>query len=380
MSSSPFVRTAGTHISGARTLPGEYYHSPAILEREIEQLFRERWLWAGRVERVAKPGDYFLYERFGESVIVLRDRAGVLRAFYNVCRHRGTRMCELKSGSLGSSIQCPYHAWTYGLDGRLLGAPHMQDVEGFDKADFPLHPAPVQEWEGFIFISLSQDPVPFEQAFAPVLNRFERFNLGKLVVVGRQEYDVAANWKLIMQNYNECLHCPTIHPELSKVLPYQSGANDLHAGEQLGGYMELTAGNASATTDGTACGVPIGALSDEDTRRAFYYTFFPNMMLSVHPDYVNYYSVWPVDERHSIVKTEWLQHPSSVSSGHYSPKGAIEFWDTVNRQDWHICERSQLGVESRAHQPGPFSPLESIPAAWDRSYLTSMRSQGQDIT
>lgn len=371
MSASPFVRTAGTYIAGARTLPRDYYTSPAVLEREIEQLFRERWLWVGRSERVAKPGDYFLHEQFGESVIVLRDRAGVLRAFYNVCRHRGTRMCEVASGSLGGSIQCPYHAWTYGLDGRLIGAPHMQDVEGFDKAEFPLHAAPVQEWEGWIFISLSQNPVPFETAFAPVLERFTRFGLGALISVERRQYEVAANWKLILQNYNECLHCPTIHPELSKVLPYQSGANDLHAGEQLGGFMELTPGNVSATMDGQACGVPIGDLSDDDKRKAFYYTFFPNMMLSVHPDYVNYYSVWPMDATRSVVVTEWLQHPDSVESESFSPKGAIDFWDTVNRQDWHICELSQLGVQSRVYVPGPFSPLESIPAAWDRAYLAA---------
>jgi Rieske 2Fe-2S family protein len=137
--------------------------------------------------------------------------------------------------------------------------------------------------------------------------------------------------------------------------------------------MELTPGNASATLDGQACGVPLGDLSEGDMRRAFYYTFFPNMMLSVHPDYVNYYTVWPVDATHSIVTTEWLQHPDSLGSESFTPKGAIDFWDTVNRQDWHICELSQLGVQSRAYVPGPFSPLESIPAAWDRAYLQALK-------
>ena len=367
-----FIRTAGTFIPGARTLSGEYYCSQDVLDEETERLFRERWLWVGRVSRVAQPGDYFLYEQFGESIIVLRDKSGTLRAFYNVCRHRGTRMCHVPEGRFSGSIQCPYHAWTYSTDGRLIGAPHMQDAENFDKKDFPLHPAPVHEWEGFIFVSLARDPVPFADAFAPVLDRFSRFHLGQLVSVEQREYDVAANWKLIMQNYNECLHCPTIHPELSRVLPYLSGANDLHAGEQLGGYMEITEGNASATMDGRACGVPIGELGDDDRRRAFYYTFFPNMMLSVHPDYVNYYSVWPVDAKYSVVKTEWLQHADSVASGDWSPRGAIDFWDTVNKQDWHICEVSQLGVSSRMYSPGPFSPLESIPAAWDRAYLAAM--------
>ena len=367
-----FMRTTTTFVPGARTLPGEYYCAADILHEETERLFRERWLWVGRASRISKPGDYFLYEQFGESIIVLRDKSGTLRAFYNVCRHRGTRMCHVPEGKFSGSIQCPYHAWTYSTEGTLLGAPHMQDVEGFDKRDFPLHPAPVHEWEGFLFVSLSMNPVPFTQAFAPVLERFARFNLSQLVTVERREYSVAANWKLILQNYNECLHCPTIHPELSRVLPYQSGANDLHAGEQLGGYMEITEGNASATLDGLACGVPLGDLPSDEQRRAFYYTFFPNMMLSVHPDYVNYYSVWPVDASHSVVTTEWLQHPDSVASGAWSPNGAIEFWDVVNKQDWHICEVSQLGVSSRMYRPGPFSPLESIPAAWDRAYLAAM--------
>ena len=372
MSDGTFMRTATTFVAGAKTLPGEYYCSPDILAEETEMLFRERWLWVGRASKVSNPGEYFLYEQFGESIIVLRDREGTLRAFYNVCRHRGTRMCSSAEGKFPGSIQCPYHAWTYSTDGRLIGAPHMQDVEGFDRNDFPLHAAPVREWEGFIFVSLSQRPVPFETAFAPVMGRLSRFNLNALATVARREYDVGANWKLVMQNYNECLHCPTIHPELSRVLPYQSGANDLHEGEQLGGYMEITVGNDSATMDGRACGVPLGELSAHDMRRAYYYTFFPNMMLSVHPDYVNYYSVWPVDARRSRVVTEWLQHPDTIASGSYSPQGAIDFWDTVNRQDWHICEASQLGVSSRMYQAGPYSPLESIPAAWDRAYLAAM--------
>ena len=275
-----FMRTATTFVPGARTLAGEYYCAPDILAEETERLFRERWLWVARSERIANAGDFFLYERFGESVIVLRDKSGVLRAFYNVCRHRGTRMCEAPAGHFSGSIQCPYHAWTYSTDGRLIGAPHMQDAEGFDKSDYPLHAVAVQEWEGFIFVSLSVNPVPFADAFAAVLTRLARFNLDRLVTVERREYEVKANWKLILQNYNECLHCPTIHPELSRVLPYQSGANDLHEGEQLGGYMEITQPNESATSDGrwsaamrrratgarVVCRSPISAVRNSDVR------------------------------------------------------------------------------------------------------------------
>ena len=367
-----FMGTTSTFVPGARTLPQPYYVAEDVLAEETEKLFRRRWLWVGRSSQLQRPGDYFLYERFGESVIVLRDRTGALRAHYNVCRHRGTRMCESATGHFSASIQCPYHAWTYATDGRLIGAPHMQDAVDFDKADYALHPAALHEWEGFLFVSLAQDPVPFEDNFAPVIGRFSRFNLPMLLPVEHRRYEVAANWKLILQNYNECLHCPTIHPELSRVLPYQSGANDLFDGEILGGYMEILPPNESATADGRSCGLPIGELAKEDLRRAYYYTLFPNMMLSIHPDYVNYYSVWPLAANRSIVVTEWLQHPDTLAAGTFSPKGAIDFWDVTNRQDWHICELSQKGVSSRVYRPGPFSPRESIPAAWDRAYLAAM--------
>lgn len=368
-----FMRTTTTYRQGAQTLPQRYYISPSVLDEEIERLFRERWMWIGRADEIAKRGDYLLFDRFGESVIVTRERSGEIRAFYNVCRHRGTRMCWEPRGTFSESIQCPYHAWTYSAsDGRLLSTPHMHEVEGFDKSGYALHQAAVHEWEGFLFVSLSEQPAPFDEVFAAVLTRFARFNLSGLARVERRTYEVNANWKLILQNYNECLHCPTIHPELSRVLPYQSGANDLFEGEILGGYMDILAPNESATLGGKACGVPIGDLPEEDRRRAYYYSIFPNMMLSIHPDYVNYYSVWPVAADKSIVVTEWMQHPDTLAAGTYSPRGAVDFWDVTNRQDWHICEQGQRGIQSRVYQPGPYSPRESIPAAWDRAYLVAM--------
>lgn len=368
-----FLRTTTTYQQGATTLPRRYYVSPDVLEAEVDRLFQQRWMWIGRADELPTAGDYLLFERFGESVIVIRDRAGELRGFYNVCRHRGTRMCWDARGQLSGSIQCPYHAWTYSTqDGRLLGAPHMQEVEGFDKSKYALHPAAVREWAGWIFVSLAERPESFDEMFAPVLHRFGRFNLASLVRVERRQYEIAANWKLILQNYNECLHCPTIHPELARVLPYQSGANDLFEGEILGGYMDITPPNESATTTGRSCGLLLGDLPEDDRRRAYYYALFPNMMLSLHPDYANYYSVWPVAPDRSIVVTEWLQHPNTRAAGVYSPQGAIDFWDVTNRQDWHICEQSQLGIQSRVYRPGPYSPRESIPAAWDRAYLQAM--------
>jgi len=375
---SAFVPTVDSFRQGARTLPGRYYTSADVFATEAERVFARRWICVGRAASLAEPGAYLLAEVAGESLIVVRDRTGTLRAHYNVCRHRGTRLCEAAQGRFSETIQCPYHAWTYGLDGRLIGAPHMQEVEGFDKADHPLHGAALAEWEGFVFVCLAARPEPFAEVFAPLEDRFARFNLGALTVVRRIAYDVRANWKLILQNYNECLHCPTIHPELNLKLPYTSGANDLTEGPFLGGYMEIKAPHQSATMSGRMCALPLaGGQGDGGTGgRAYYYALFPSMMLSLHPDYAAYYLVWPKGPAESRVVCEWMVHPEAPRAPGYDIADAEEFWDRTNRQDWHICEQSQLGVSSRVYAPGPYSPRESIPAAWDREYLRAMGEAG----
>ncbi len=370
---SEFHRTSTTFRAGSRTMPGAYYTSPAVLAEEHERIFARQWHCVGRADRLARSGDYFLRTIAGESIIVLRDRSAALRAFFNVCRHRGTRICMAGEGHFSETIQCPYHAWTWTTDGRLIGAPHMQDVEGFDKKDYPLHAAAVAEWEGFVFVSIADAPGPFAEAFAPVLERFRRFHLPGLVRRHQVRYEVHANWKLVFQNYSECLHCPIIHPELNRVLPYQSGANDLIEGPFLGGYMELTPPSASATMSGNACGVLINPeLSEADRRRAFYYTLMPNLLLGIQPDYVNYYLVQPVTPELTVVESEWLFHPANEGNPAFRPEDAIEFWDVTNRQDWDIVARSQLGIRSRRYAPGPYSARESVPAAWDREYLKCM--------
>lgn len=369
---STFLRTVESYQQGARTLQGRYYTSAEVFAEEAERVFARQWICVGRAGSLAEPGAYLLAEIAGESIIVLRDQSGTLRAFYNVCRHRGTRLCEAASGRLSETIQCPYHAWTYGLDGRLIGAPHMHEVEGFSKADYPLHGAALGTWDGFLFVNLSPAPTPLADAFAPLDSKFARFNLPALRTVRRIEYDVKANWKLILQNYNECLHCPTIHPELTTKLPYTSGANDLVEGPFLGGYMEIKAPHDSATMSGRTCALPLGNLPEDERHRAFYYALFPTMMLSLHPDYAVYYTVWPKTAITSRVVCEWMVHPDAPAAPGYNIADAEEFWDRTNRQDWNICERSQLGVSSRVYAPGPYSPRESIPAAWDRQYLNVM--------
>jgi len=366
---SDFLKTTDSFVPGARTLVGRYYTAPDVLAEEQERIFARHWICVGRDSDIANAGDYFLAALAGESIIVLRDKTGEIRAFYNVRRHRGTRFGSAGHGKLGATSQCPSHAWTYKLDGTLTGAPHMAETPGFEMGDYPLHAAALARWEGFIFLNLSAEPEPFAQAFSPVLNRFRRYNLATLRSVRRIDYDVKANWKLVMQNYSECLHCPTIHPELSTKLPYTSGANDLTEGAFLGGYMEIKAPNESATMSGRACALPLGDVPAGEAGRAYYYTLFPTMMLSLHPDYAVYYMVAPLSAVETRVSCVWMVNPAAPESAGYNIADAEEFWDKTNRQDWDICERSQLGVSSRVYAPGPYSPRESVPAAWDREYL-----------
>lgn len=366
--SPAFRKTVETFTSGARTLPQRYFTSPEIFAREQERIFSSGWLCVGHHREIPNRGDYFVQEVAGESLILLRDRDKQIRAFYNVCRHRGTRICEEKSGQLRETLQCPYHAWTYSLDGRLVGAPHMDKVDGFDKAQHSLYPVNVGLWEGFIFVNLANKPELLEAVFGPLTGKFSHWNLPELRSARRIEYDVRANWKLIFENYSECYHCPLVHPALSKLTPYDSAENDLCEGPFLGGFMPITKGR-SLTMSGNVCALPVGQTKAEDHHRVFYYSIFPNMLLSMHPDYVMVHQIWPQSPERVTILCDWLFHPEAFGRPDFHPDDAIEFWDMTNRQDWHVCELSQQGISSRAYQPGPYSPRESIPAAWDREYL-----------
>ncbi len=364
-----FRKTVETFTAGARTLPQRYFVAPEIFAEERARIFARQWICVGHQSQLGRAGDYIVQEVAGESLVVLRDQKDVIQGFYNVCRHRGTRLCEAASGH-AAAIQCPYHAWTYALDGRLIGAPHMEEAPDFAKADYSLQAVRLALWEGFIFVSLGDLAPPLEKVFAPLAGKFTHWNLPLLRSARRIEYDVHANWKLIFENYSECYHCPGVHPLLSKVSPSDSAENDLTEGPFLGGFMSIKEGK-SLTTSGETCARAVGDIKAEDHARVFYYSIFPNMLLSMHPDYVMVHQLWPQSPERTLVQCDWFFHPDAAGSldPGYNPEDAIEFWDMTNKQDWHVCELSQQGISSRAYQPGPYSPRESIPAAWDREYL-----------
>ena len=367
-----FVKRSEIDIRGAKTLPREYYSSPEIFAEERERIFYRRWNCIGREDQIPATGDYVVATIGKESIIVVRDQGGMVHAFYNVCRHRGTRLCEESHGRFSGTILCPYHSWAYGLDGRLVGAPSTQDIVGFNKADYPLHRVAVETWEGFLFVNLDPHPDPLSEALAGLDDRVRHYNLPALKVHRQITYDVAANWKLIVQNYSECYHCSPVHPALAKLTPPTSGENDLFEGALLGGYMVLNEGTGSMSMTGRACGVPVAELEAEEMVRVYYYSIFPNMLLSLHPDYVMFHTLWPVDTGRTRIVCGFLFHPDSLGTPDYNPDDGVDFWDMTNRQDWHICELSQLGVESRAYTPGPYSQRECLSAQFDREVLQAL--------
>jgi Rieske 2Fe-2S family protein len=362
------TKTPTVRALRAKSLPQKYFVSTDVFAEEQKNIFPKEWLLVGHQSQIPNPGDFFLTAIAGESIIVIRDQQSRVRGFYNVCRHRGSRLKEESCGQ-SSTIQCPYHAWTYGLDGRLIGAPHMDDVPGFQKADYPLQTVNLGVWEGFIFVNLGNKPMPLEKCLAPLNGKFSHWNIPILQRAKRIEYDVRANWKLMFENYSECYHCPGVHPQLQKVSPYDSAENDLNEGPFLGGLMRIEAGK-SLTVSGNACAAFVGKI--KNVQQVFYYSIFPNMLLSLHPEYVMVHQLWPQSRERTLILCDWLFHPDAFQRNDFNPTDAIEFWDITNKQDWHVCELSQQGIASRAYRPGPFSSRESIPAAWDKYYLRHM--------
>lgn len=355
----------------ARTLAARWYREPEVFEQERRRIFARRWICVARASALREGGDFVTVDVAGESLIVTRDQSARVHAFYNVCRHRGTRMCLEPAGRFRGAIQCPYHAWTYALDGSLSVARNMEGIEGFERRAYPLHEAHVAEFEGFVFVAIDPED-SFEVAFEPLRNRFAAWRLYDLRVARRIVYDVACNWKLVFLNYSECYHCPVLHPQLERLSASDSGMNDLHEGPFLGGYSTLRHADASLTMSGTTSRRPLPGISGENLGRVYYYTIFPSLLLSLHPDYVMTHRVEPVEAARTRIVCEWLFERHAMEQDAFDPSDAVEFWDLTNRQDWHANELTQLGVGSRAYQPGPYSAQEGLLHEFDRYYLSVM--------
>jgi Rieske 2Fe-2S family protein len=353
----------------ARTLPARYYTDPAWHARELERIHHQMWLYAGRADRIAEPGAYFLVEVGNASVLVVRDEAGTIAAHHNVCRHRGTLLCSEPDGQLPGRIRCRYHAWTYRLDGTLAQAPHMDRVAGFSEADYPLARVPVAEWAGHLFINLAPSPPPFAEHLAGLDARFAHWAMEQMQVVVRRRYELRANWKLIIQNYHECLHCPTAHPQLNRLSHYLSGENEPPQPSYLGSRMELREGVATLSTSDTPRRAPLPALTEEERRNVYYYALLPNLLLNLHPDYVVTFRFNPRAVDRTEIVCEWLFHRDEIARPGFDPSDAVDFWEVTNQQDWELSDLAQAGIATRGYQPGPYSHREELLMALDRWVL-----------
>ncbi len=345
------------------TLPGRYYFDPAIYDQEQEKIFSTMWVCAGRAESIPKPGAYQVVAIGNESVIVVRNRGGVLQAFLNVCRHRGARLCPGVSGQLKGSIQCRYHAWTYGLDGRLIGAPNVMNNEQFDRTAFGLLPVALDTWEGFIWLNLSDNPPPVATQLNPVIverfgsyEPFARYGIGELKIGKTLTYEVQANWKLLIENFMECYHCGPMHPELCDLLPgFRSGKT--YGNGDAAAYAEHI---EAFTITGKASRPPLKGLRPEDLHRYYGEVLLPNVLINLLDDHVVVHTVWPEAPDRSRVVCDWLFDPEVVAWPDFDPMDAVELFNIVNKQDWEVCEMTQQSMTSRAFRSGGVY----VPSEW----------------
>jgi len=364
-------------VDRASMLPPRVFHDPAIFDFEQAAWFGRSWLCVGREEDAARPGEYVLARPAGESAMVVRGEDDTLRAFHNVCRHRGSRILTEDAGRV-VRFQCPYHAWTYELDGTLRRASHTDELIDFEPDHNGLVPVRLSTWQGFVFVTLDPEAPELEAGLADFWSHIDQFPIAGLRRARRIEYEVRANWKVIGENYSECYHCPGVHPQLNRLTPYDQGRNLESNGPWAGGWMQLTGDADTMSVDGHRHGrPPLPGITAEDQRRIYYFLVWPNLLLSLHPDYVMTHQVWPIDAEHSRVVCDWLFDPTTMAAPDFDPTDAIDFWDLTNRQDWRVCELQQEGTSSVAYTPGRYSLMEDMVHAFDVMCADGYAQDGQ---
>lgn len=350
-----------------KTLPREAYVDAAWYERERERIFESQWFCVGRDEEIPEAGDHLVCEVAGESIIVTRLRDGLLSGYVNLCRHRGSRLTDAPgkphqeeigpSGTFKGSIQCPYHAWTYSFDGRLRAAPFLDEEDGLAKESLPLHSIAVETWGGFLWVHLRPDgSSPLARQFQEGEGYLANYPLADLRVAARIVYPVAANWKAIVENFNECYHCGPVHPELVDLVPAfrQRGGSEL----DWDSGIPHREGAWTFTFSGTSNRSTFPGLSDEEKTKHKGQLIYPNLMLSVSADHVAAFTLFPRAPDATTIVCDFLFHRDEIDRASFDPSDATEFWDVVNRQDWKVCEGVQLGMGSRRFDTGFYAPME----------------------
>jgi phenylpropionate dioxygenase-like ring-hydroxylating dioxygenase large terminal subunit len=374
-------------VSLQAALPGSYYTDEIRWRREADQVLFREWFCAGRLtswglqagaaERLA------VIEVAGESILVTRARDGVLRAFYNVCRHRGSQVVPVDPDTgppapcRAAALRCPYHSWTYDLSGRLMRAPHTEDVDDFRADEFGLHEVQADEWGGFLFLRLAGGDGPgVAESLGEIPGRVRRYPLDSLVIGRTLTYEVRANYKVVLENYNECYHCSGVHPELVRLVPaFGHGGADLdwEAG------IPHRDGAWTFTATGTSDRAPFAGLDADEQVRHKGELIYPNLMMSLSADHVAAFTLWPTAAGHTRIVCDLLFAADEVARPTFDPSDAADFWDLVNRQDWAICESVQRGMSSRGFTEGWFAPMEDYSLDIRRWLLPRLGEQAAEI-
>jgi Rieske 2Fe-2S family protein len=361
------------------SLAPRFYASAEVFRLETERIFHGQWFCVGREEQLPEPGDCLHVSVAGESLLVLRGRDAALRGFYNVCRHRGSQLIRapalpdaaapaaVHSGRVGGAVVCPYHAWSYNLDGSLRAAPFVRFDERCPKDRFSLVPVNVGTWGGFIFLNLTaQTPPPLLEQLAVPAKKLIRYPLKDLRRGAQLVYDVGANWKVIMENYNECYHCGPVHPELCALVPAFRERGG--AGLDWDDGIPHRPGAWTFTTTGTSTRAPFPGLSAKEKTHHKGEVIYPNLLLSAAAEHVAAFTLWPMSPDLTRIACEFLFHVSETTRTGFDPRDVVDFWNLVNRQDWQICESVQRGMRSRGFRGGFYAPMED-PSLDIRRYL-----------
>jgi choline monooxygenase len=326
-------------LAAARTIPSSWYLDAAVLEREEARVFARTWQLVGGAAQAGAPGDYFTCQVGREPLVIAADEAGKRRALSNVCRHRAGPVAR-GSGNR-RSLQCGYHGWTYGLDGRLLAAPEFEGVRGFDRAAIALPEARLESWEGFLFVNLDPDAPPLREFLGAIPDETRGLEIERLTLRRRVDYEVACNWKVYVDNYLEGYHIPIVHPSLFRELDYPKYWTETKQHYSIQHAPLKRADRIRATS------------SDDDVS---YYWIYPNLMLNVYPDNFSTNLIVPLGHERTLTAFEWYFRDPDEPAVKKAIEETVAFSDEIQLEDIDICEAVQRGLRSKTYESGRYSP------------------------